>query len=101
MLEQDALAAAAAPDDDDGFALADAEVHTVQHMLRAEALLQVAGFDHVAGRTRFRNRVRKKLLISTVMDEYTTASVVARPTPTAPSPQVMPLWQLMIEMMPP
>src|SRR5436853_241232 len=31
------------------------------------------------------NIVRKKLQISTASEEFTTASVVARPTPTAPS----------------
>src|SRR5947207_9786130 len=39
--------------------------------------------------------VRKKLQIRTASDESTTASVVARPTPTAPSRVVKPFWQLM------
>ena len=38
--------------------------------------------------------VRKKLKISTASDALTTASVVAFPTPTAPSRAVYPLWQL-------
>ena len=38
--------------------------------------------------------VRKKLTIKTARDEFTTASVVARPTPTAPSRAVRPFWQL-------
>jgi hypothetical protein len=35
--------------------------------------------------------VRKKFVIKMVIEEYTTASVVARPTPSAPSPQNIPL----------
>ena len=43
------------------------------------------------GHSRVRSRVRKKLLIRMVMEAATTASVVARPTPSAPSGQVSPL----------
>ena len=39
--------------------------------------------------------VRKKLKIKTASEASTTASVVALPTPTAPSRVVRPLWQLM------
>ncbi|KAG0505570.1 MAG: hypothetical protein Udaeo_10750 [Candidatus Udaeobacter sp.] len=38
--------------------------------------------------------VRKKLQIRTASEAFTTASVVARPTPTAPSRVVNPFWQL-------
>src|SRR6266705_200751 len=41
------------------------------------------------------NIVRKKLQIRTASEEFTTASVVARPTPTAPSRALNPFWQLM------
>ena len=43
----------------------------------------------------FNDMVRKKLQIRTASEAFTTASVVARPTPTAPSRAVNPLWQLM------
>ena len=42
----------------------------------------------------FSNMVRKKFEIKIASDELTTASVVARPTPTAPSRLFSPLWQL-------
>src|SRR6185436_18161630 len=37
--------------------------------------------------------VRKKLQTKTASEAFTTASVVARPTPTAPSRVVNPFWQ--------
>ena len=43
----------------------------------------------------FNAMVRKKFEIKTASEETTTASVVARPTPTAPSRVVSPLWQEM------
>ena len=39
--EQHAFAAAAATDDDDGFALVNGQAHPAQHLLLAEALVQL------------------------------------------------------------
>src|SRR6266851_4541971 len=67
-LEQNALAAAAAADDHDGLAGFDAQAHPVEHPLRAEAFVQLADLDHDSS-TRFKNSVRKKLLIRIVIAE--------------------------------
>ena len=91
VLEQHALAAAAAANDDDRLALLNPEAHAVQDGMGAEALLQIADFDHSVWKIWPRVSVRKKLEIRIVIEEYTTASVVARPTPSAPSPQHRPL----------
>ena len=91
VLEQHAFAAAAAADDDDRLALLNPKAHAVQDGMGAEALLQIADFDHSVSKIWPRISVRKKLEIRMVIEEYTTASVVARPTPSAPSPQVRPL----------
>ena len=91
VLEQHAFPAAAAADDDDRLAFLDPEAHAVQDGVGAEALLQFADFDHRVWKIWPSVSVRKKLEIRIVIEEYTTASVVARPTPSAPSPQDSPL----------
>ena len=91
VFQQNALAAAAPADDDHRFAFFHAQVHAIQHALRPEAFFQLPRLDHHAPSRRVKNSVRKKLLIKIVMHEYTTASVVARPTPSAPSRQFIPL----------
>src|ERR1043166_1062508 len=91
MFEEDAFAAAAAADDHDRLAFVDPQVDPSQDFLGAKSLEQFAHLDHDGQNTRFRNKVRKKLLIRIAIEENTTASVVARPTPSAPSRQVMPL----------
>src|SRR5688572_27421070 len=96
MLEQDTLSATTPPDDDDRLSGLDVECDPIEHLLRAKALFQITHFDHGA-RIRPTNSVRKKLLIRMVIDEITTACVVARPTPSAPSPQFNPLKHAMSE----
>ena len=94
VLEQDALSATAAANDDDGLTGFNPQIHTAQNLLCTEAFLHLTGFDHEPNsptKMRLRMRVRKKLLIRMVMDEYTTASVVALPTPSAPFSQLIPL----------
>jgi len=87
MFEQHAFAATAPADDDHRFTFLDAEAHILQDRVRAEVLGQIANLDHNVLSRRPRVRVRKKLEIRMAIEEYTTASVVARPTPSAPSPQ--------------
>ena len=89
VFEQNTLAAAAAANHDDRFSRFDAERNSIEHAMGTKALYQVAHFDHSS--SLFKTSVRKKLLMSIEMEEKTTASVVARPTPSAPSPQVIPL----------
>src|SRR5665213_236289 len=93
VFEQNTFAAAAAPDDGDGFAAFDAKAHAVENFLRAKTFFQIPHLDHKFKMTAIFSSVsvRKKFEMRTVMDAYTTASVVARPTPCAPTPQVMPL----------
>ena len=91
MLEQNAFAAAAAPDDDDRFAVFNPKTHAVQNRVSRRNSFQIADFNHNSPTSLPMTSVRKKFAIRIVMDEYTTASVVARPTPSAPSPHVMPL----------
>ena len=69
MFEQNALAAAAAADDDHRLAFFNAQVHAVQHAMRSEAFLQLPHLDHHAPSRRVKNSVRKKLLIRIVMEE--------------------------------
>src|SRR2546423_1143283 len=69
MLEQNALAAATAPNDHHRFAGFNAKTHAVQDWVWAEALPEIAHLDHKLFNTSLRVRVRKKLVMSRVMDE--------------------------------
>ena len=100
MFEQNAFAATAAADDDDGLAFLDFERDDIENFLGAEAHSQIARFDHGASQ-RPTDMVRKKLLIKMQMEEATTASVVALPTPSAPCGQLRPLKELIEAMMAP
>src|SRR6266699_5507733 len=91
MLEHNAFASATAPNNYHRLPFINAKADPVQDSVRAEALGQIAHFDHRVWNTAPSERDRKKLELRIVMDEYTTASVVARPTPSAPSPQLIPL----------
>src|SRR5688572_23502303 len=90
MFQQDAFSAAAPADNHHGVSGLDSKGHAAEHLLRTKLLLQVSNFNHGAN-SRPTSKVRKKLLIKIVIDAATTASVVARPTPSAPSPQCNPL----------
>src|SRR4051812_31927266 len=100
LLEQNAFTTAAAADDDDGFAFLDLERDAIENFLRAEALAEVARFDHGASQ-RPTDMVKKKLQIRMQIDAATTASVVALPTPSAPCGQFNPLNALIEEMIAP
>src|SRR5229473_2915439 len=91
MLQQNTFASATAPDDHHRLAFFNAKANPIENLMRAEALVQIAHLNHTVWKIAPSESVRKKLVIKMVMDEYTTASVVARPTPSAPSPQVIPL----------
>src|ERR1019366_10226207 len=91
VFEQHTFPPAAPANDDDRLAFFNPEAHPIQDGMGAKALLQIADFDHSVWKIGPRVSVRKKLEIRIVIEEYTTASVVARPTPSAPSPQDKPL----------
>ena len=84
MLEQNALAAAAAPmmATDSPFSIR--KLSRPGPVMRAETLFNWRTSIITAPTSLPRTSVRKKLVIRMVMEEYTTASVVARPTPSAP-----------------
>ncbi len=69
MLEQDALAPAAAPDNDHRFAFLNAKVHVVQDLVLTEALRQSADLDHKVLKICPSASVRKKFEMRMVMDE--------------------------------
>jgi hypothetical protein len=46
VLKQNALAATACADNDDGLAFFDGEVDSAKHLVRAKVLFQMADFDH-------------------------------------------------------
>ncbi len=86
MLEEDALPRAGGAEERDGLAVGHHEVHAVEHHLAAEPLADVPELDHVGSRilARTKSSTRRKT------HETTTAVVVARPTPSAPSLAVYP-----------
>src|SRR5208282_2588756 len=69
MLEEDAFAAAAGADDDQGLAFLDGEAHALEDAERSEALFQIAHFDHHAGSTWLSSIVKKKLTTRMEMEE--------------------------------
>ena len=69
VLEQHALAAAAAADNDHRLALVDAKTDAIQDGVAAETLPQVADFNHSACKAWPSVRVRKKFVMSMVIDE--------------------------------
>ena len=62
MLEQNALAAAAAPDDGDRFAVFNPKGDVLQDFLRAETFLQLADFNHRAQNIKARPNCAKNKL---------------------------------------
>src|SRR5271166_6625097 len=102
VLEQDALATAAAADDDQSLAGGDVEIEALEHLLIAKLLPEVADGDErrarlgggrfpggaggachtPAGKIALRIMERKKLITRMEREPMTTASVGARPTPT-------------------
>src|SRR6185503_1262448 len=84
VLQQDALAAAAAAEQHERLARQHVERHATQHRLRAERLLHAVAPDEGRRHVRRNSFVRKKSATRIVMDAATTVAVVARPTPSAP-----------------
>src|SRR5208282_3320353 len=72
VLEQHALAAAAAPDDNQRFPVADLKIHAAQYFGAVERFPQVLDLDHT-GMILLKTTVRKKFAMSTVSDDTTTA----------------------------
>src|SRR5208283_1959618 len=69
VLEEDAFAAAAGADNDDGLAFLDREGHALENGHRAEALFQIAHLDHNVGSKALSNMVRKKFEMRMAMEE--------------------------------
>ena len=90
VLDQNTFPGAAATNDGHAFAFADLEGNILENGLRSKTLVDVRNLDHEGYRTARKNSVRKKLEIRMAMHECTTASLVARPTPSAPLPQLRP-----------
>jgi hypothetical protein len=100
VTQEHALAPAAAPEEDQRFSLVNIETEAAEDFLAAERLDEVLHLDHYlrkwvlahlpAGKNMLRVMVRKKFTTKMKSDPMTTASVVARPTPTAPSRALSP-----------
>ena len=90
MLDENALTCAAATNDSHTLAFAALEGNILENGLLSKTLVDVRNLDHEGYRTARKNSVRKKLEIRMAMHECTTASLVARPTPSAPLPQLRP-----------
>src|SRR5262249_34685528 len=113
LTQGNGLSGARASEDDEHLATLHREVHVVEHDLAAEFLRHAAELDDRGlgpgleardahdgalgqaqlipiGRVR-KIFVRKKSVMSTVIEEMTTATVVARPTPSAPPEAFSPL----------
>src|SRR5439155_1565859 len=84
VLQQHALAGAAAAEDDERLAGEHVEGKATQHALAAERLLEPGAADEGCAHVRRKSFVRKKSETSTVIEATTTVAVVARPTPSAP-----------------
>ena len=69
MLEQNALAAAAASDDGDRLAVFNLKAEVVEDQLRAETFCQPPDFDHISPSSLPMISVRKKFAIKMVMEE--------------------------------
>ena len=92
VLQEHALARAAAPEHDQRLAGAHVERDATQDGLVPEPLLEVAAADVDLGRhvAIMKSFVKKKSDTSTVIEAATTVRVVARPTPSAPPVTVSP-----------
>src|SRR5207237_9259278 len=85
VLEQHALARAAAAEDDERLPGEHVEGESPQHGLAPEGLLEPGAADVArGGHVSRKSLVRKKSETSTVIEAATTVAVVARPTPSAP-----------------
>src|SRR5262249_39139504 len=84
VLEQHALAAAAAAEQDERLAVVHLERHAAEHRLAAELLLDVPAADERLRHERRKSFVKKKSATRIVIEAATTVAVVARPTPSAP-----------------
>ena len=100
MTQEDTFAPAASAEENQGFSLVNFETEAAQDFLIAERLDEVIDPDDLAGvgllghlpagKKTLRVMVRKKFTTRMKSEPMTTASVVARPTPTAPSRALSP-----------
>ena len=90
MFEQDALPATAATNNHNCFTVVNFEINAAQHLHAIEGFAEILDLNHT-GRILLKITAMKKLAMSTVNEDTTTASVVARPTPSAPSSALNPL----------
>ena len=100
MAQENAFAPAAPTEEHERFAPVNLKAETAENFLSAQGLDKVFDRDGLgtlrfpghlpAGKKMFNVMVRKKLMIRMKSEPMTTASVVARPTPTAPSRALSP-----------